>query len=813
MSIEPNKRHLVAAAGLLLAPAQAVLAEETGGFNASFFKGDASALAALVSQNGLLPGTYPSVLYLNGEPAGRQAVTIQELEGELAPCLTPTLLAGLGVSLDDEPITIAADACLPRTGTLVSASYDISDFRLDISVPQKYIDQSVSATHTPVTLWDYGVDAAFVNYALTSQFSRFAGGDQQFHHGRLEGGLNLAGWRLRGSGAVLHDGTSTSWQGEEVYAEHDVTALYGQFAVGQLYGQSSYFASPRFAGAQLYKDEGMQRRRNHNGVLPFSGIAETNATVEVRQNGELIYSENVPPGPFEIRQVPVRSRYGELEYTVVEADGTRRSQMVSFGANPVTLDAGEWDYRLNAGFIDAPEVEASDTWFGSAELGVGVTEMQTLSAGVQGKKDYFSLNLGTALGSRFGAFSFDVTHSDSRTDQERTEHSSVRGQAYRARYSAQLEATGTSLDVATAKYSSSGYRDINQHIADKSRSREAGSEAREKASLSLYISQALPEQWGSLSFQMSAARFWSEEERITFGGAYNVNHGGISYSLGVNNSYTSNDRHDLRYFANVSVPFDALSGRHRIALRNNFSKGGVDNDLGLSGSWDDYDYALAARRNRDGDMSFSASNNLRTGWGDGNLGYSRGAGYQSYSAGWRGGLVFHDGHLFMAPALGDSFTIIEVPDTPNVKVQGARAKTGGNGYTAVANGSPYQRHWVNLDLKALDADIDIDSAAQQVVARRGAITKASFTASSIVRVQFALRDAQGQPLTAGASILSETGQLLAITDPHGQALLMLESESGRLKIKHKEQTCLASYGIARGEDPQVYHRANLQCDS
>lgn len=44
-------------------------------------------------------------------------------------------------------------------------------------------------------------------------------------------------------------------------------------------------------------------------MIPFSqrtyyptirGIAKTNATVEVRQNGYLIYSTSVPPGQFEI---------------------------------------------------------------------------------------------------------------------------------------------------------------------------------------------------------------------------------------------------------------------------------------------------------------------------------------------------------------------------------------------------------------------------------------------------------------------------------------------------------------------------------
>lgn len=60
-------------------------------------------------------------------------------------------------------------------------------------------------------------------------------------------------------------------------------------------------------------------------MLPYSqrgyapvirGIANSNAEVSVRQNGYLIYQQNVAPGAFEINDLYSTTNSGDLEVTV-----------------------------------------------------------------------------------------------------------------------------------------------------------------------------------------------------------------------------------------------------------------------------------------------------------------------------------------------------------------------------------------------------------------------------------------------------------------------------------------------------------------
>ncbi|XLM21608.1 fimbria/pilus outer membrane usher protein, partial [Chromobacterium piscinae] len=54
------------------------------------------------------------------------------------------------------------------------------------------------------------------------------------------------------------------------------------------------------------------------------GVAETNAKVSVRQNGNVIYENVVPPGEFSIDDLYNTGFSGDLEVTVTEADGRVR---------------------------------------------------------------------------------------------------------------------------------------------------------------------------------------------------------------------------------------------------------------------------------------------------------------------------------------------------------------------------------------------------------------------------------------------------------------------------------------------------------
>jgi len=69
--------------------------------------------------------------------------------------------------------------------------------------------------------------------------------------------------------------------------------------------------------------ESALQNSDKNNVM-VEGIAQSQARVEVRQSGALIYSTAVPGGPFALTDLPLLSGVSDLEVSVTEANGAQR---------------------------------------------------------------------------------------------------------------------------------------------------------------------------------------------------------------------------------------------------------------------------------------------------------------------------------------------------------------------------------------------------------------------------------------------------------------------------------------------------------
>ena len=112
---------------------------------------------------------------------------------------------------------------------------------------------------------------------------------------------------------------------------------------------------------------------------------------------------------------------------------------------------------------------------------------------------------------------------------------------------------------------------------------------------------------------------------------------------------------------------------------------------------------------------------------------------------------------------------------------------------------------------ALGGDVEIDNATRQVVPRRGAVVLARYTSKTGRRVQFALFDAQHQPIPFGASLEDSAGKQLAISDPGGKALALVEADAGTLIINWQNQRCEAPYALPERNKALNYERVALVC--
>ena len=130
--------------------------------------------------------------------------------------------------------------------------------------------------------------------------------------------------------------------------QHDVTAIKGQFSAGEIFSDTDLFDSVRYRGVKLASDDGM-RADSERGYAPvIRGVAQTNATVEIRQNDYILYTANVAPGPFEINDIYPSGSNGDLQITVIEADGTRRVTMQAFSSLPIMVREGQVKYSVSA---------------------------------------------------------------------------------------------------------------------------------------------------------------------------------------------------------------------------------------------------------------------------------------------------------------------------------------------------------------------------------------------------------------------------------------------------------------------------------
>jgi outer membrane usher protein len=176
-------------------------------------------------------------------------------------------------------------------------------------------------------------------------------------------------------------------------------------------------------------------------------------------------------------------------------------------------------------------------------------------------------------------------------------------------------------------------------------------------------------------------------------------------------------------------------------------------------------------------------------------------------------LVAHAGGVNMAPTLYNGAILAEVSgldEAANIGFDNSEAKTGRNGVAVLGNVASYRRNVVSVDSQSLPEGVELTNNQSQVVPRRGAIVHAKVTARKVNRVHFTLQDAAGKTYPFGTQLLSAEGALLAIADPHGRALALLDNTEGKLEIVSGSDRCTVPYKVPNKTEGN-YIEAILQC--
>lgn len=286
----------------------------------------------------------------------------------MIPELTPDFLHQEGVNTDFLP-TFSG---LPKNKPINSLSALIPDarikfnfhqLRLEISIPQIAMQTNTQGMIDPAQ-WDDGVPALLFNYNLNGGRNwqqSSTGRDNRVQtnlFGTLQGGANLQAWRLRSTLTFVRNNSSIGSMASQttqranfsnIYLSRDIRALQSEILLGESTTHGDVFDSVPFRGVSLGYNEEMLPNSLRGFAPVITGIAQSNARVTVRQNGNVIYQTYVAPGSFRIDDLYQASQGGNLTITITESDGRVRTQDVAYSSLPVMRRPGSLKYATTVG--------------------------------------------------------------------------------------------------------------------------------------------------------------------------------------------------------------------------------------------------------------------------------------------------------------------------------------------------------------------------------------------------------------------------------------------------------------------------------
>ncbi|WP_460147391.1 fimbria/pilus outer membrane usher protein [Pseudomonas sp. H2_H03] len=774
-------------------------------FNPAFFPDGAAGLQVDISRfnqgNVVLPGSYRTEVYLNGQWIGRETLAFAAVAGHKSAqlCLERDALLRFGIDLAAVQAS-ALSSCADIAAYLPGASsqFESGESRLDLQVPQIYLKRQPRGYVDPQH-WDSGINAAFVRYNANT-FATQAG-DRSLSSSYLgvNAGLNLGDWHWRHNGSYTRTQTTSGYQRSATYVQREISALQAQLTVGELYTPGELFDSVRLRGTSLAGDDRMLPDARTGFAPVVRGIAETNARVSVRQRGVLLDEVSVAPGPFVLNDLFPTGYGGDLSVTITEADGRTREFIVPFAANANLLRPGYQRYSVSVGTLDEIGLRHPPS-LAQATYQQGLSNLLTGYTGAVLSDDYQSQLLGAAFNTPLGALSLDLTRSNARLPG----HGSREGRSVQVRYSKNFADTGTHFALGAYRYSTAGFLSVS----DAARVRDLAidgfkgdSVSRLRDRMDISLNQSLGN--GSVFLTGSSQHYWNRTNgNLTFTAGYSSHWQKLHYTVSVQRTRDLlSERVDQQFDLSFSLPLGrgARSPTLTTTVYRGDQSSGERVSLGGSmGERSELSYGLNASRADGSGNATSADMKYQTSHGVLSAGYGQSNAYRSTSFGMTGGIVAHAGGVTFAPELGDTVGIVQAPGAVGARINGNHgAQIGRRGFAVVPHLTPYRKNVVELDPKDLAVDIELKTASHNVAPRAGAVVKLQFATVSGQALLITARRDDGSALPFGSDVFDEDGASVGIVGQGGKAFVRVSRPQGQLTVKWgagAQTLCRLTYG-------------------
>ncbi len=765
------------------------------------------------------PGTYDIDVSLNQRRAKRESIVFTaSASGDVKPVITYGLLKSLGVDVKrleregklESGLADDAQVNLPDLVEGASSVFDVGMLTLSVSIPQAYV-QGQARGYVDPSQWNEGATAAYTNYQATFSHDTDSGYRSDYYYLGLRNGLNVGAWRFRNESSLTgRRGATSSFTANRSYVERDLQGIKSRLSMGEVYSSGEIFDSVRFVGVQVSSDTGMQPD-NEVGYAPVvRGIAQSNAVVEIRQNGYVIYSTSVTPGAFELRDIYPSGSNGDLEIRIIESDGSVRTYRQSYSYLPVMIRRGTMRYAFSAGQYRG--FGQSRPKFVQGSVVYGVSDNLTGYGGLIGAERYAAIALGVGYNSPFGGVSFDVTHSQSNAPGHKAS-----GQSFRFLYSKTLSATDTTLTMVGYRYSTDGYRTLSQHVDDFDSSQSGGLQ-RQKSRVELNINQSLGGN-GSVYASIGETSYWnrggsSRNIQLGYSGALK----NLSYSVAVARTQDTGPfgRSDTQISASISIPIGGGTRSHRAFASTVASTNGAMNvQAGVSGFLDErntVNYSVQG----DYRKHSGGAGGVGLGWDTPTTkltaNYNQSGHGKHVDIGASGSIVAHRGGITLGQPVGETFSIVEVPGVKGARFDSSSTiSTDRRGYAVLPYAQPYRYNWISIDTESLGNNTEIVENSKTIVPTRGAIVATRFAAETGRRIQFDVTTTDGKKVPFGATAYDQNDKVLGMVDNASRVLAFGLKDQGNLSIRWSEGTCEGNYTLPPQNKALMYERVGMSC--
>lgn len=781
-------------------------------FDSNFLVGNAQKIdiARFKYGNPILPGEYSLDVYVNGQWLGKRRMQFNALipNTNAETCFTEAMLLEYGVKADvlSQTISTSSASCKALASWINNAFYvfDSSRLRIDISIPQAVLEKNAQGYIDP-HLWERGINAAFLTYNATAYRIVNEQRENTYAFMGTNLGANLASWQFRHNGQWKWQSQSSSqsnnssYTSTNTYVQKAFPQIHGVVTLGDYFTNSDFIDSLPYRGVNISSDDRMLPNSMVGYAPRIRGYAKTNAKVEVRQQGNLIYQTTVPPGNFEINDLYPTGFGGELQVSVIESNGAIQKFSIPYASVIEMLRPQMSRYSLTLGQFRDSNVKLTP-WLIQGKYQQGINNYLTAYSAAQGTQQYFSVLLGTAFSTPIGAISFDITHSNAEFAQQ----PKMTGQSYRLSYSKLFSPTHTNLTLATYRYSTENYlklrdailiRDLQQQNID------SFSVGKQKSEFQLTLNQALPNQWGNFYLVGSWTNYWNQSTpNKQFQLGYSNQFKDLTYSLSaINSEITQADGRagqDTQYLASLSFPLDFK----KTSLNLNSVLSEDSQILSLSGfTGSRLNYGASISSQDQGQTNLNINGNYKTNYTTIGASISYADSYQQEMLNLSGNIVAHSQGLLFGPDQAQTMVLVYAPDATGAQVGNMLGLSiNKKGYAVIPYVTPYRMNDISLDPQNMSTQVELAESSLRIAPYAGSITKVQFSTKKGYALFISTTTLDGSHLPFAAQVYNQNNEVIGIVAQGSRIYLRTPLSHDRLYVKWGDKStekCELEYDI------------------